>query len=253
MPLMARGVRRLLGVAAVLAVLGMAGLVAWWLSPGIDLGGWAAGPPPRAWSFWQREVETWRQEGLTRAPEFSYVPLADMGTALPLAVLAGEDIAFFDHGAADLRELADALLDWGRGHRLRGASTVSQQLARILFLSPERTVVRKASELRVAWWLDRELGKRRVLELYLNVVEFGPGLLGGGAAAAHFFGKAPSSLTDEEAAGLAAAIPSPSRDNPANATELWRFRRDIILRRMQRAARLRAHLRDALADAASGH
>jgi monofunctional biosynthetic peptidoglycan transglycosylase len=239
---MAKRARRLLGVAAAATLAASAALLAWWCSPGVDLDAWQAGPPPYRWSFWRREVERWRQDGISREPAFAYLPLDGMGRSLPLAVLAGEDIAFFEHGPADFRELAHAILAWRRGHRLRGASTVSQQLARILFLSPDRTVVRKANELRLAWWLDSELGKRRVLEIYLNVVEFGPGLFGGKVAAEHFFGKPVASLTDVEAAGLAAAIPSPSRDNPATTTRLWRFRRDTILQRMARADRLRNRL-----------
>jgi membrane peptidoglycan carboxypeptidase len=126
--------------------------------------------------------------------------------------------------------------------RLRGASTISQQLAKNLFLSPRRTVWRKIREAHLAWWLERRLGKRRILELYLNVVEFGPGLFGAEAASQHYFGVASGDLTVEQAASLAAAIPSPGRDNPTTDTRRWRFRRDVILRRMGRATWLKTLL-----------
>jgi len=224
-----------------IAALGVAGVVAaaaavWWLAPGPDLQRWRSGPPPPTWAAMQRQEEVWRSEGIARQPRHSYVPLAQVAGELAVAVLIAEDVSFFDHGVVDLRAIGEAVAAWRRGARLRGASTISQQLAKILFLSPERTVRRKLEELRLAWWLERKLGKRRVLELYLNVVEFGPGLFGAEAAARHYFGQPAAALGAPEAAALAAAIPSPGRDNPDTATQRWRQRRDLIGQRSARAA-----------------
>jgi monofunctional biosynthetic peptidoglycan transglycosylase len=90
--------------------------------------------------------------------------------------------------------------------------------------------------------LERRVGKRRILELYLNVVEFGPGLFGADAAARHYFGIGADEVDEGQAAGLAAAIPAPGRDNPATATRRWKFRRDTILGRTAEAAWLRQRL-----------
>ncbi len=234
--------RRLgLGIAACSAA-AAAAAVAWWRAPGVDLQHWRGGPPPSAWSTRTRQEAKWRAEGSRRQVEHEYRPLAEIAPALQLAVLVSEDISFFGHGAFDPRAVWEALAEWWRGGRLRGASTVSQQLARVLFLSRERTLWRKAEEVRLAWWLERELGKRRVLELYLNVVEFGPGVFGAEAAAQRYFGRPALAVAPEQAAAMAAAIPSPGRDNPQTATPRWSFRRDLILRRMARASWLRRQL-----------
>jgi monofunctional biosynthetic peptidoglycan transglycosylase len=170
--------------------------------------------------------------------------LESISIDLQLAVLVSEDINFFGHGAVDTEAMSEAIGEWWRGSRLRGASTISQQLARTLFLSQERTVWRKLEEARLAWWLERRLGKERILELYLNVVEFGPGLLGAEAAACHYHGLSADELNAEFAAGLAACLPSPGRDNPDTATELWSTRREIILRRLEGAGWLRERLQE---------
>jgi monofunctional glycosyltransferase len=235
--------RRHYGIAVTVIAAGAAVLLGvWWRSPGVDFAQWRSGPPPTAWAARERQEAKWRAEGTRRQVEHEYRVLADISLELQLAVLVSEDIGFFGHGALDLRAVWEALEEWHRGGRLRGASTVSQQLAKILFLSPERTVWRKADEVRLAWWLERDLGKQRVLELYLNVVEFGPGLFGAEAAARRHFGCAARDLGREQAAALAAAIPSPGRDNPSTATPRWAMRRELILKRMERAVWLRRQL-----------
>jgi monofunctional biosynthetic peptidoglycan transglycosylase len=227
---------------AAVATAAAVALVVWWRTPGVDLAVWRSGPPPGTWAARARQEAKWQAEGSRRRVDHEYLPLADISVELQLAVLVSEDIDYFGHGALDLRALWEALDEWRRGGRLRGASTVSQQLAKTLFLSPDRTVWRKAGEMRLAWWLERDLGKVRVFDLYLNVVEFGPGLLGAEAASRRYFGRSARNLSPEQAAALAAAIPSPGRDNPATATRRWAVRRDLILARMKRATWLRRHL-----------
>jgi monofunctional biosynthetic peptidoglycan transglycosylase len=187
-------------------------------------------------------VDVWREEGLRREPEHEYRPLESISIDLQLAVLVSEDINYFGHGAVDPEAVGEAIGEWWRGSRLRGASTISQQLARTLFLSHDRSLWRKIEEARLAWWLEKRLGKKRILELYLNVVEFGPGLLGAEAAACHYHGLPADELNAEYAAELAACLPSPGRDNPATATDLWSLRREIILRRIDGAGWLRERL-----------
>jgi monofunctional biosynthetic peptidoglycan transglycosylase len=225
------------------ALLLAAGLGAsWWLHEPAGLGALRSGPPPEKWAALERQRSAWREQGVEREIRPRYVALDAIAVDLQLAVLVGEDIDFFGHGAVDAAAIREALAEWRRGRRLRGASTLSQQLAKNLYLSGERTPWRKLGELRLAWWLERRLGKRRILELYLNVVEFGPGLFGVEAATRHYHGIGVDQVDAGQAAGLAAAIPAPGRDNPATATRRWKFRRDTILARMAEAGWLRRRL-----------
>jgi monofunctional biosynthetic peptidoglycan transglycosylase len=234
--------RRLIAGLLAGPVVAGAAFAAWWWIPGENLAEWRDGPPPRPWAAFKRQEALWLEEGVHRRVEADYVPVGAISVELPLAVLVGEDIDFFGHGPLDVDAILEALERRKPGRRLRGASTITQQLAKNLFLSGERTLWRKLKEARLAWWMERRLGKRRILELYLNVVEFGPGLFGAEAASQHYFGISAASLTREQAASLAGAIPAPSRDNPATASRRWQFRRKIILRRMGRADWLRNRL-----------
>ena len=228
------------GAAAALAA---AACVGWWFTPGEDLDAWRQGPPDRLWAAAQRQETRWREEGARRRIGNVYVPLSAISIDLQLAVLVSEDIDFFGHGPIDVDAVLEALEEGSRpGARLRGASTISQQLAKALFLSGERSLWRKLKEVHLAWWLERKLGKRRILELYLNVVEFGPGLFGAEAATRHYFKASSADVGPEQASALVAAIPSPGRDNPSSASRRWDLRRAIILRRMGNAGWLRARL-----------
>jgi monofunctional glycosyltransferase len=227
--------------AAGVGLLGAAAGFWWWAHPGLDPTKWRSGAPA-SWASRQRQEERWREERLDRAIAYHYVPLEKIAIDLQLAVLVGEDINFFGHGPVDFRAVREVLEEWRQGGRLRGASTIAQQLARCLFLSPERSFARKLREWRLAWWLEHELGKRRVLELYLNVVEFGPAIFGAEAAAQHYLGRPAESVDGEGAASLAAAIPAPGRDNLGTASERWSARRQVILTRCARAGWLRARL-----------
>ena len=235
------------GLAATALAIGAGGW--WWLNPGEDLEAWRQGPPVRLWAALQRQESRWRDEGTRRHGENVYVPLSLISVDLQLAALVNEDIDFFGHGPIDLDAVWEAVQEGTRpGGRIRGASTISQQLARVLFLSSERTVWRKLKEARLAWWLERRLGKRRILELYLNVVEFGPGVFGAEAAARHYYGVAARDLDVRQAAGLVAAIPSPGRDNPSTATHRWQTRQVTVMRRVERAGWLRGRLEQLTAD-----
>jgi monofunctional biosynthetic peptidoglycan transglycosylase len=237
-----RALRALRWGLAALAVLTATAAV-WWLSPGEKFEAWRQGPPVRLWAAIQRQEDLWREEGTRRRAEKLYAPLSRISVDLQLAALVNEDIDFFGHGPIDIEAVWEALREGRRpGARLRGASTISQQLARTLFLSGERTLVRKLKEARLAWWLERRLGKRRILELYLNVVEFGPGIFGAETAALHYYGVPASALDAEKAAGLVAAIPSPGRDNPSTASHRWQARCATIVHRMERAGWLRGRL-----------
>jgi hypothetical protein len=142
------------------------------------------------------------------SPDF--VPLAEVPPLFVRTLLLGEDANFYGHAGIDLKELPVAMArNLASGTFARGASTIPQQLAKNLFLSRERTVSRKLEELALALLLDSSLGKSRVLEIYLNVIEWGPGLYGLRPAARHYFGKEPADLTPKQMAFLVALVPGP--------------------------------------------
>jgi hypothetical protein len=142
------------------------------------------------------------------SPDF--VPLADVPSLFLRALLLAEDTDFYGHQGVDLRELPVALAtNFVRGAFVRGGSTIPQQLAKNLFLTRRKTVSRKLEEAALALLLDSTLGKPRVLEIYLNVIEWGPGIYGLGPAARHYFGRAPSQLTPRQIAFLVVLIPGP--------------------------------------------
>ena len=126
------------------------------------------------------------------------------------------------------------------GEFRRGGSTITQQLAKNLYLSPERSLLRKAREALITRSLEHELTKPRILELYLNVAEWGHGIFGAEAAARHHFGKSAAELSIEEAALLAAILPSPRRYDPMRVTKYLRNRQQHILHRIERGDGRRA-------------
>jgi monofunctional biosynthetic peptidoglycan transglycosylase len=148
--------------------------------------------------------------------ERSWVPLAAIAPALPRVVLAAEDARFCVHRGVDFKELREAIEDADDLSDMRGGSTITQQVAKNLFLWPGRSVVRKALEFPLALWIDLVLGKRRVLEIYLNIAEWGPnGEFGAEAGARRAFNKSARDLSAREAALLAAVLPNPRRRSAA--------------------------------------
>ena len=141
-----------------------------------------------------------------------WVPFDAIAPTVPQAVIAAEDARFCTHHGIDWGELREALEDAEEGGRLRGGSTITQQVAKNLFLWPGRSLVRKAVEAPLALWIDFVLPKRRILEIYLNIAEWGPtGEFGIEAGARRAFGKSAHELTLREAALMAAILPNPIR------------------------------------------
>jgi monofunctional biosynthetic peptidoglycan transglycosylase len=158
-------------------------------------------------------------------------PLKEITPVLQRIVIIGEDSRFRTHHGIDLSEIADALRAWRQRDRLRGASTITQQLAKNLYLSSSRNPLRKAKEAVTALRLELALSKDRILELYLNVVEWGPGIWGVDAASRAYFGVPASRLTAEQAAELVATLPHPRTSNPTFRPERMLERRNLILAR----------------------
>jgi Transglycosylase len=163
-----------------------------------------------------------------------FVPYAEIPQALVRAVTASEDASFFAHQGFDFREIANAVTDRSR---VRGASTISQQLAKNLFLSPERTLGRKVREALGTIALEVSLPKERLMEIYLNIAEWGPGVYGVGEAARFWFGRDARTLTPRESAFLATVIPSPRRYHArlhrSGITPWWNARIDDVLAKMR--------------------
>jgi monofunctional biosynthetic peptidoglycan transglycosylase len=166
--------------------------------------------------------------GMERRP----VPLEAVAPALGQAVIAAEDSRFCLHHGFDWSALAGA---WARnqdGGRLAGGSTISMQTAKNAFLWPGRNWLRKGFEAWFTFWMELSWPKRRILEVYLDIVEWGDGLYGAEAAAQRYFGKPAKDLKPREAALLAAVLPNPRRWSPARPTAYIRSRAAVIERRM---------------------
>jgi len=148
-------------------------------------------------------------------------------------VRVADDWAFWDHGGVDVEQLKESIeQSLEQGKQLRGGSTITQQLAKNLYLSPSRSPIRKLRELLITRKLEASITKRRILELYLNVIEWGDGIYGAEAAARTYFGTSAANLSAEQAALLAGAIINPRIHNPAHPTPRLRRRQQIVLRRM---------------------
>jgi monofunctional biosynthetic peptidoglycan transglycosylase len=145
-----------------------------------------------------------------------WVPLSNISPYLLKAVLIGEDDKFWNHEGFDYEAIQKAIeKDIKAGRFKFGGSTISQQLARNLYLSPAKNPLRKMREAIITWRMEKILSKRRILELYFNLVEWGDGIFGVEAASRHYYGKPSSELTPQEAARLAAVLPNPRKYNPA--------------------------------------
>lgn len=223
--------------------------------------------PPPLWyrSHWPRETAFMSRSlptssiGATLASRpmmYHPVPLDSITPRMQEAVMVGEDDAFRTHHGIDYLQLARALgykrptLDWSNAKdraafravlpnawrqrdKLRGASTITQQLAKNLYLSPSRNPLRKVKEAVTAYRLELALGKDRIMELYLNTVELGPKLFGVEAASQLYFKRSAKSISAEQAAALAGSLPFPLRSNPATKPGRMRWRQNLILRRMR--------------------
>jgi len=163
----------------------------------------------------------------------SWVPYNRIAEHLKRAVVAAEDAKFLDHEGFDWEAIQKAMQkNEKRGKVIAGASTISQQLAKNLFLSGSRSWLRKGQEAAITWMMERTLSKRRILELYLNVAEWGEGIFGAEAAARHHFGVPAAALSVEQATWLAAILPSPRRYDRGRGTPYIAGRMATISSRM---------------------
>ncbi|MBH0192979.1 MAG: monofunctional biosynthetic peptidoglycan transglycosylase [Nitrospira sp.] len=186
---------------------------------------------PKSTALMERRLATASEKGRTVTAQWTWVPLGRISSHLRRAVIAAEDASFFVHEGFDWEGIRDAALyNLEAGEMKRGGSTITQQLAKNLYLSSERSMFRKAREALITRSLEQHLTKERILELYLNVAEWGRGVYGAEAAARHHFGKSANELTLDEAAWLAAMLPSPQRYDPIRKTAALTKRHQRIIR-----------------------
>jgi monofunctional biosynthetic peptidoglycan transglycosylase len=156
-----------------------------------------------------------KEKGKKYRMDQSWVPFSKISPYLIKAVLIAEDDKFWEHEGFDYEAIQKAIEKDLKAKKFKsGGSTITQQLARNLFLSPQKSLIRKISEAVITWRMEKVLSKKRILELYLNVAEWGEGVFGAEAASRHYFGKSSSELTPQEAARLAAILPNPRRYSP---------------------------------------
>ena len=165
---------------------------------------------PRKTAFMEYREKQWAKEGIHKAIIQKWVPLKRISPYLIKAVIIAEDDKFWGHEGFDFEAMQQALeKDIKKKEFKAGGSTISQQLAKNLFLSPSKNPIRKIKEAILTWRMEHALSKRRIVEIYLNVAEWGDGIYGIEAAAKHYYGKHASSLTAQEAARLATVLPNP--------------------------------------------
>jgi monofunctional biosynthetic peptidoglycan transglycosylase len=201
------------------------------LAPALPIALLRFAPPPGSALMVQRWAEA-RAAGRSFRLRYDWVPAREIAPSLHAAVIASEDQRFFEHAGFDWRAMESAVGEWRRGDGLRGASTISQQVAKNLFLWPGRSFVRKALEAWLTLYLEVLWPKERILEVYLNVAELGDGVFGVEAAARHHFGRRAAQLGPDQAALLAAMLPSPRRSNPARPSRYLLERQHWILRQI---------------------
>ena len=195
---------------------------------------------PKTTAFIELYKDRMAREGRKPRLQWIWTPYEKISDDLKLAVLVGEDFNFFSHRGFDLGEMKSALQEaWEEKELPRGASTITQQTVKNLWLSPSRNPLRKIKEALLTRQIEGALSKKRILEIYLNIVEFGPGLYGAEAASQSYFKKHASEMTSHEAAELAAALPYPKRWHPGSTSRNYARRVDLLERKMAEADRLR--------------
>ena len=184
---------------------------------------------PSKTSLMEYRYNEWERKGKKYRIKQIWVPLSGISPYLIKAVLIGEDDKFWRHEGFDYEALKKAIEKDIKAKKFKfGGSTISQQLAKNLYLSPSKNPIRKLREAIITWKIERVLSKRRILELYLNVAEWGEGIFGIEAATRHYYGKSASELSPEESARLTSVLPNPRRFNPLGDSRFVTKRADLI-------------------------
>jgi len=189
-------------------------------------------PIPTA--FMEYRQKEWADENRDMEITQKWVSMSQISPNVIKAVLIGEDDKFWNHDGFDVTGMEQALERSLKKGSVAGGSTISQQLSKNLYLSPSKNPVRKIKEAIITWRIEHALSKRRILELYLNVAEWGDGIFGIEAAARHYYHKSAKNLTGQEAAHLAAVLPNPIKYDPTGSQKYVKNRSRIIYKIMKR-------------------
>jgi monofunctional biosynthetic peptidoglycan transglycosylase len=190
---------------------------------------------PRKTALMEYREGEWKEKGKKYRIYQQWVPLSQVSPYLMKAVLIAEDDKFWRHEGFDYESIQKAVEKDIKARKFKlGGSTISQQLVKNLYLSPSKNPFRKIIEALITWRMERILSKKRILELYLNVVEWGEGIFGIEAASRHYYGKSSVALTPEEASRLAAVLPNPRKYNPLGDQRYVIFRSNLIYNIMVR-------------------
>lgn len=209
---------------------------------GIDIGRYAVYPNiaalknerPIPTAFMVYRENQWADENRDMRLTQKWVSMDKISPNIIKAVLIGEDDGFWKHDGFDVKGMENAIERSIKKKTLAGGSTISQQLSKNLYLSPSKNPVRKIKEAIITWRIEKTLSKRRILEIYLNVAEWGDGIFGIEAAARHYYHKSAKNLTANEASRLAAVLPNPIKYNPTGNQKYVKNRARIILKTMKR-------------------
>ena len=184
--------------------------------------------PPTTAVHMERRFQAWINHKPYRE-SYRFIPLSEISPELQHAVIAAEDGRFYEHNGFDWKQIQIAAEDDMEGGRSRGASTITQQLVKNLFFGTNRSILRKGAEASLVPVAELALGKERILELYLNVVEWGPGIYGADAACDHYYHTTARKVGREQSARLASILPAPLKRKP----ERMNHYTDLILERMR--------------------
>lgn len=184
---------------------------------------------PQKSSFMQYREKEWQEQGRSIKIKQIWTPLSQVSPFLVRAVLIAEDDKFWMHEGFDFEAIQKAIEKDIKERKFKfGGSTISQQLAKNLYLTPSKNPIRKIKEAILTWRIENNLTKKRILEIYLNIAEWGDGIFGIEAASRHYYGKSSSELTAEEAARLASVLPNPRKYNPTGTSRYVENRSRLI-------------------------
>lgn len=189
---------------------------------------------PLSTAFMEYREDQWAEENLDKHIDYRWVNFSQISPNVIKAVLIAEDDGFWNHDGFDVKGMEQAVERSLKKGTVAGGSTISQQLSKNLYLSPSKNPVRKIKEAIITWRIENTLSKRRILEIYLNIAEWGDGIFGIEAAARHYYGKSAKHLSAKEAARLAAVLPNPIKYNPTGDQKYVKNRAKIIYKIMKR-------------------
>jgi len=230
-------------IITILLVLGVLDIGRYFIYPDIKA---LKNKNPIPTAFMEYRQEQWESENRDMKITHKWVSMSKISPNVIKAVLIGEDDGFWKHDGFDVKGMENAIERSIKKKTLAGGSTISQQLSKNLYLSPSKNPVRKIKEAILTWRIEKTLSKRRILEIYLNVAEWGDGIFGIEAAARHYYHKSAKNLTAREASRLVAVLPNPIKYNPTGNQKYVKNRSRIIYKTMQRRGVIQAALKEVM-------